>query len=94
MEENKSNTYTAPASGGGKGEGLDIHSFDEIRPYEPEEMPVVFEELLNDRQFNLVMKGFTLWLPKSVRNGLLRLLFKGVKSSQDFQVRFMKPVVR
>ena len=59
---------------------MDIHSFDEIRPYEPEEMPVVFEELLNDRQFNLVMKGFTPWLPKSVRNGLLRLLFKGVKS--------------
>lgn len=94
MEENKSNTYTSPPSGGDKGEGLDIHSFDEIRPYEPEEMPVVFEELLNDRQFNLVMKGFTPWLPKSVRNGLLRLLFKGVKSSQDFQVRFMKPVVR
>lgn len=94
MEDNKSNTYTAPPSGGDKGEGLDIHSFDEIRPYEPEEMPVVFEELLNDRQFNLVMKGFTPWLPKSVRNGLLRLLFKGVKSSQDFQVRFMKPVVR
>ena len=94
MEDNKSNTYTAPPSGGDKGEGLDIHSFDEIRPYEPEEMPVVFEELLNDRQFNLVMKGFTPWLPKSVRNGLLRLLFKGVKTSQDFQVRFMKPVVR
>lgn len=73
---------------------MDIHSFDEIRPYEPEEMPVVFEELLNDRQFNLVMKGFTPWLPKSVRNGLLRLLFKGVKTTQDFQVRFMKPVVR
>lgn len=94
MEENKSNTYTASPSGGDKGEGLDIHSFDEIRPYEPEEMPVVFEELLNDRQFNLVMKGFTPWLPKSVRNGLLRLLFKGVKTTQDFQVRFMKPVVR
>lgn len=94
MEENKSNTYTSPPSGGDKGEGLDIHSFDEIRPYEPEEMPVVFEELLNDRQFNLVMKGFTPWLPKSVRNGLLRLLFKGVKTTQDFQVRFMKPVVR
>ena len=73
---------------------MTIHDFDEIRPYEPEEMPVVFEELLNDRQFNLVMKGMAPWLPKAVRNGLLRLLFKGVKSSQDFQVRFMKPVVR
>ena len=73
---------------------MTIHDFDEIRPYEPEEMPVVFEELLNDRQFNLVMKGFAPWLPKGVRNGVLRLLFKGVKTSQDFQVRFMKPVVK
>ena len=73
---------------------MTIHDFDEIRPYEPEEMPVVFEELINDRQFNLVIKGFVPWLPKSVRNGLLRLMFKGVKTSQDFQVRFMKPVVK
>ena len=50
---------------------MTIHDFDEIRPYEPEEMPVVFEELLNDRQFNLLMKGFVPWLPKAVRNGLL-----------------------
>jgi len=73
---------------------MDIHDFDEIRPYEPEEMPVVFEELIKDRQFNLVIKGFVPWLPKSIRNGVLRLLFKGVKTTQDFQVRFMKPVVK
>ena len=73
---------------------MTIHDFDEIRPYEPNEMPVVFEELLQDRQFNLVIKGFVPWLPKSIRNGALRLLFKGVKTSQDFQVRFMKPVVK
>ena len=73
---------------------MTIHDFDEIRPYEPEEMPEVFEELLNDRQFNMIMKGFVPWLPKGVRNGLLRLMFKGVKTSQDFQIRFMKPVVK
>ena len=73
---------------------MDIHDFDEIRPYEPEEMPVVFEELLNDRQFNLLLKGFAPWLPKGLRNGILRLMFKGVKTSQDFQIRFMQPVVR
>lgn len=72
----------------------DIKEFDEIRPYNPDEMPVVFEELLQDRQFNHLMKGFAPWLPKGLRNGLLRLMFKGVKSSQDFQVRFMKPVVQ
>ncbi len=73
---------------------MTIHDFDEIRPYEPEEMPIVFEELLKDRQFNMLMKGFAPWLPKGVRNALLRLMFKGVKTSQDFQVRFMKPVVK
>ena len=71
-----------------------LKEFDEIRPYEPEEMKQAFEDLLSDRQFNVVMKGFAPWLPKSVRNGLLRLAFKGVKSPLDFQKRFMKPVVK
>ena len=47
--------------------------FDEIRPYEAEEMRQAFNDLLTDRQFNVVMKGFAPWLPKAVRNGLLRL---------------------
>ena len=67
--------------------------FDEIRPYEPEEMKQAFDDLLSDRQFNVIMKGFAPWLPKSVRNGLLRLAFTGVKTPLDFQKRFMKPVV-
>jgi len=50
--------------------------------------------LLNDRQFQVVLKGFAPWLPKSVRNGLLRLAFTGVKTPLDFQKRFMKPVVK
>ena len=68
--------------------------FSEIRPYEPEEMKQAFEDLLNDRQFNVIMKGFAPWLPKSLRNGLLRLAFIGVKSPLDFQLRFMKPIVK
>ena len=68
--------------------------FDEIRPYEPEEMKQAFDELLNDRQFQVVLKGFAPWLPKSIRNGLLRLAFTGVKSPLDFQKRFMKPIVQ
>lgn len=72
----------------------DIHEFDEIRPYEPEEMKQAFEDLLNDRQFNVIMKGFVPWLPKVVRNGMLRLAFTGVKTPLDFQLRFMKPVVK
>ena len=72
-----------------------LHSqFDEIRPYEAGEMKQAFEDLLNDRQFNVVLKGFAPWLPKSVRNGLLRLAFVGIKTPLDFQKRFMKPVVK
>ena len=68
--------------------------FDEIRPYNEDEMPAVFNELLEDRQFNLIMKGFAPWLPKALRNGILRMMFRGVKTAQDFQIRFMKPIVR
>ena len=68
--------------------------FDEIRPYNADEMKEAFEGLINDRQFNVIMKGFVPWLPKSVRNGLLRLAFTGVKTPLDFQKRFMKPVVK
>lgn len=68
--------------------------FSEIRPYEAGEMQQAFDDLLGDRQFQLVMKGFAPWLPKSVRNAALRLAFKGVKTPLDFQKRFMKPVVK
>ena len=67
--------------------------FDEIRPYEAGEMKQAFDDLLNDRQFQMILKGFTPWLPKSMRNALLRLAFTGIKTPLDFQKRFMKPVV-
>ncbi len=68
--------------------------FSEIRPYEAGEMKQAFNDLLNDRQFSLMLKGFAPWLPKAVRNGILRLAFVGVKTPLDFQMRFMKPVVK
>ena len=71
-----------------------VAEFDEIRPYEPEEMKQAFDDLLNDRQFQLILKGFVPWLPKGLRNGLLKLAFKGVHTPLDFQKRFMKPIVK
>ena len=71
-----------------------MNEFVEIRPYEAGEMKQAFDELLNDRQFNVVMKGLAPWLPKGLRNGLLRLAFTGVKTPLDFQKRFMKPIVQ
>ena len=69
------------------------NEFDEIRPYEPSEMQQAFNELLEDRQFKHVMKSMTPWMPKFLRNGLLRFAFRGIKTPLDFQKRFMKPVV-
>ena len=88
MEEIKHRSAPQPPNLGGSKE------FDAIRPYEAGEMKQAFEELLADRQFNLVMKGFAPWLPKALRNGLLRLAFMGIKTPLDFQKRFMKPVVK
>ena len=70
-----------------------MNEFDEIRPYEVGEMKQAFEELLADRQFSLLLKGFVPWLPNTVRNGLLRMAFRGVRTPLDFQLRFMKPIV-
>ena len=87
MEDNQHRSDPHPPNLGG------FEEFDEIRPYEVGEMKQAFEELINDRQFSLLLKGFVPWLPKSIRNGLLRLAFIGVKTPLDFQLRFMKPIV-
>ena len=73
---------------------MDIHEFDEIRPYEKGEMKEALNQLLNDRHFNKMMQGMAPWLPKALRNGIFRLMFIGVKTPLDFQLRFMKHVVR
>jgi len=72
---------------------FDKSQFDEIRPYESGEMRQAFEDLLSDRQFSALLKGFVPWMPKGVRNALLRLAFTGVKTPLDFQLRIMKPIV-
>jgi len=72
---------------------FDKSQFDEIRPYESGEMRQAFEDLLADRQFSALLKGFVPWMPKTVRNALLRLAFTGVKTPLDFQLRIMKPIV-
>ncbi|MBQ5972258.1 MAG: 1-acyl-sn-glycerol-3-phosphate acyltransferase [Prevotella sp.] len=71
---------------------LDVYQ--DIRPYETGEMRQAFEDLLADRQFNLILKSFAPWLPRWASHGILRLMFRGVKTPLDFQKRFMKPVVR
>ncbi len=68
--------------------------FKEIRPYADDEVREAIDSLLRDRQFARMLKGFVPFLPLSCSRGLLRLAAVGVRSTLDFQMRFMKPVVR
>ncbi|MCD8266286.1 MAG: 1-acyl-sn-glycerol-3-phosphate acyltransferase [Prevotellaceae bacterium] len=72
----------------------DLHDFDDIRPFSDEEVGQGIKELLADPQFNQLLKGFTPWLPEGLRNTMLKAASVGVRSTLDFQVRFMKPVIK
>ena len=74
-----------------KGDG---GSFDEIRPYAAGEVKQAVESLLADRQFSHLLRGFVPWMPKWMRNGLIRLAFVGVNTPLQFQLRFIKPVLK
>jgi len=67
--------------------------FDAIRPYNDDEIPGVVNELLHDRLMNAQLKTLLPWLPKWIRNAVIRLAFIGIHSTLDFQLRFMKPIV-
>lgn len=68
--------------------------FEEIRPYNDDEVRGAINSLLADRQFNLILKGALPFLPGAMRRGLLRLILTGVDSTLGFQVRIMKRVVK
>ena len=68
--------------------------FDQIRPYNDDEVKPAIESLLNDRQFSRILKGVLPFLPLGMSRGMLRLAATGVGSTLGFQLRFMKPVVK
>lgn len=70
------------------------NEFDEIRPYGAGEVKQAVESLLADRQFSRLLKGFVPWLPNWMRNGLVCLAFVGVNTPLQFQLRFIKPIIR
>ena len=71
---------------------MTLSDFDDIRPFSEGEMKPAFESMLADRQFDKILRGL-IPLPKGLRNGLLKMLFVGIKTPLDFQKRFMKPLV-
>ena len=72
----------------------EIKDFDAIRPYNRGEIKQALNDLLNDRHFQKVLHGLVPWVPKSIRNGILRMAFFGLDEPQDFQARFMKRVMK
>lgn len=72
----------------------DANEFDSIRPYRDDEMKQAVGELLADRQFTHMLQGLLPWMPRWMRNGIIRTAFLGVNSTLQFQVRFMKPIVK
>ena len=71
-----------------------MNEFDEIRPFAEGEVKQAVESLLADRQFSRMQKGFVPWMPAWMRNGLIRLAFIGVNTPLQFQLRFIKPVLK
>ena len=69
------------------------NEFDQIRPYDDEEVGDAIESLLQDRQFSRLLKRIAPFMPLGMSRGLIRLASTGVKSTLGFQLRFMKPVV-
>lgn len=61
--------------------------FDDIRPYNPEELPVIFEELIADPEFKEVMTRAFPQMPYEHICGAMRMS----KTNLDFQKALVKP---
>ena len=61
--------------------------FDDIRPYSPEELPVIFEELIADEEFKEMMTRAFPQLSYEQISGAMR----GCKTNLEFQVALVKP---
>ena len=70
-----------------------MNDFDQIRPYNDDEVKPAIESLLQDRQFSRILKRILPLLPIGMSRGVLKLATWGIHSTLDFQVRFMKPLV-
>lgn len=64
--------------------------FDEIRPYAPEELPGVFDELLADSQFREIVQSFL----KNVPLDVLRQQLHACKDNLQVQKTFFYPLLK
>ena len=64
--------------------------FDEIRPYTPEELPQIFEELIADPEFQAVM-GYVF---KDIPFEHVAMQIRSCKTNLDFQVKMVLPLLQ
>ena len=67
-----------------------LKSFDAIRPFEPEELPEVFERLLGNAQFAQVVA----YVFKDVPFDMLAQKMRACKTNLEFQVAFCYPFIK
>ena len=67
-----------------------LKPFDAIRPFEPEELPEVFERLLGNAQFAQVAA----YVFKDMPYDMLAQKMRACKTNLDFQVAFCYPFIK
>ena len=68
---------------------VDIHDFDDIRPFLPEELPEVFDRLIKDESFQNVIKTIHPDVPVEKIVELIR----SCKSNYEFQLKLIYPIL-
>ena len=68
---------------------MTIHDFDDIRPFLPEELPGIFQQLLSDPEF----KGVLQTVYKDMPLEPVAQLMLSCKSSEEFQIKMVKPML-
>lgn len=68
--------------------------FDEIRPYTPEELPQVFEELLSDVAFQKVLEQMMPGVPLQAIAGRLRQCSTNLDVQKAFFYKLLKDIIR
>jgi hypothetical protein len=84
---NKLSNQKSSVDGGLVGTG--VHQFDAIRPFEPEELPMVYDRLLADPQFQQILK----FIFPDVPLAALKQKLYGCKTLLDFQLAFVKSIL-
>ena len=68
---------------------MDIHDFDDIRPYLPEELPAIFDKLLADEGFLEAVQT----VYKGVPIDRIASMMRSCQTNEEFQERLVYPVL-